>query len=335
MANPHIDNVNAYLQYEDDSDALQNCGFEIKSIPKSANCNHATADHQSNPGDEDYYNGIKDPTFLMHVSDCIRIWLIPRTALNINSILSDENDEDKRRQQLETWIKQFRTKMIVVDVGRIMRFAIYRGLDEVASYLMDHEDANLQQEDTLKRTAIFYAAGSRDLNILKYVAEKMGPERFQEGLSCQDIHKKTPLYYASKSHSVDNVEFLLTAGAVPDDTTLKYWSGPPRDSGGLREDDVTQIRLLFLLYNELKLYRRFPVYSESQDQLEFNTELFTVNDMQTNPEVLAQKQSLTWIHVPATNVSSNQVIIWSVLTNSRASSYLYEVSIFRSHFRLI
>ncbi|KIW94097.1 uncharacterized protein Z519_05413 [Cladophialophora bantiana CBS 173.52] len=171
-------NINAYLQYELGPDALQDEGCRviqecgIQDIPQSADSNYGSGTHnslprlpgageavptatdlQNSPGAESpvenmYSKGMEDSTFMMKLNDCIVIRLIPRKARPGSNI-------------------------VVVVIDRIMRFAIYRGFIDVSTYLIDHEDASLTAKATMNRTAIFYAAGIGDLNMLRYVFEKM------------------------------------------------------------------------------------------------------------------------------------------------------------------
>lgn len=218
--------------------------------------------------------------------------------------------DNERKTRLGKWIQSFRAQHTEVDIGRITRFAIYNGHCDLVQHLVVDEDATLRQRDKFGRSAISYAAIRHDPAMLEHVARNLGTDTVKREMGHQDEYKKTPLHYAMIYPSVVNVEFCLAAGAIPDKDLVASLSK-------IRDPDAQyEIRLLFTLYTQLKSCLNFLVYAEScepRSYTEKKVALFTLKELQTDPGLLTDVQSmeelrdskkgLTWIHIPWTNVS--------------------------------
>lgn len=142
------------------------------------------------------------------------------TAGKINQIIHQSPAE-----HFGPWIQYFNEKGFAVDINRILRLAILRLCFDAVQYLIDHQGASLEQVDIFNRSAIFYAVQLGNLNMLRYVADMLGPDSFQQGQKHYDIHKKTSWYYLVilDSPPVAVIDFLLANDSVPDEAALEAW----------------------------------------------------------------------------------------------------------------
>ena len=206
--------------------------------------------------------------------------------------------------RLKTWIQKFRDQNVPVDINRIVRYAISADRNDLVKYLVEDEGASLQQKDKFGRSTVFYAAAMIRPDMLGYIHGEMCDEIFGEEMNHQDEHKRIPCYYAAMVSSLGSVEYCLAAGARPADDDI--WETKLADPHGLDK----QIALLLTLYTRLKSYLKFPVYAESfKSEKERDRALSTIDSFLSDTEPLTKWQNissertLTWIHIPWTNVS--------------------------------
>jgi hypothetical protein len=218
-----------------------------------------------------------------------------------------------RLSDLKLWIQRFDNKNIVVDINRVTHLATHTGHIELIDYLVQTKGAKLEEKDNSGRSAIFYAAKSDSPETLKYVTRNFDGQALREQMNHKDADHWTPLHYAAMSSSLANVEICLDAGARPDGATLDALSTTASSPDYMSSTARPQIQLLLTMYSELKSYRDLPLYVEGSHTVNRYPALFTINQMQTEMDLMAPKGrprsergfgvNSTWIHVPWTNVS--------------------------------
>lgn len=210
-------------------------------------------------------------------------------------------------------MKGFHSKNVTVDIDRVARFAILAGWLIVAKDLVDEKGANLESRDVLGRSAIFYAAKSRNSSMLKYVGGIVGNDTLREEMSHHDTYGATPLHCAVMLPSRENAEFCLAAGADPDARTKADKSAVDLLLETTDCDQHNHIRLLLTLNAQLKSYLEIPIYVEGYEGYwKQGSDLFKINELQSDEGPLSSMldrtsspdhESLAWIHIPWTNVS--------------------------------
>ena len=223
------------------------------------------------------------------------------------------------KSSLQSWLKSCRDDNIAVDIGRVTRFAVFEGHQDVVEYLVDNEHAALGQTDKFGRSVVSYASYCHDSAMLEYVVRKLGLAKFRSEVRRRDEHNKTPLHYATMRPSLSNVAFCLAAGARPDEDLVASLSDPLGNQSYGRI--VDQFRLLFTLYTRLESYRDFPVHVMSSEYqhdkydkyLRRKKRLSTIKELPLNPDLFFEVKNtegqkppgrcMNWIHIPWTNVS--------------------------------
>ena len=211
--------------------------------------------------------------------------------------------------RLKTWIQKFRDQNVPVDINCIVRYASFVGRNGLVKYLVEDEGASLRQKDTKGRSAIFYAAAYRHVDMLEYIRGRLDYETFREEMSHQDENRRTPFYYAAIFSSLGNIDYGLAADARPADDDIR---GTKLAESSDVEDK--HIALLLILYTQLKSYLKFPVYAESfKSEEETDRGLSTIDSFlrdsealtkwQNKGNVVSSERTLNWIHIPWTNVS--------------------------------
>ena len=198
-----------------------------------------------------------------------------------------------RIKSLDSWIQMFGIKNIKVDINRVARFAIYYNKWDLVRYLVELQDAQLNQRDKLGRSAVFYAAACFNENMLIFVEGEVGTHTIREEMSHCDAFGATPLYYAAMSDWIDSVEFCLFAGARPNNVLVARQSQKRSVKVDFPVRASDEIGLLFTLYDQLRSYGDLPVYHGTRTRL-----LDFLTDRPIN-----EPDSQDWIHIPWTNVS--------------------------------
>ncbi|KAI0410198.1 hypothetical protein F5X98DRAFT_387866 [Xylaria grammica] len=175
-------------------------------------------------------------------------------------------------RQLKSWIQRCRKLKINLDVDRIARYAVCHKKQTVVEYLVDEEQANLTQRDTLGRSAIFYAVVKNSggavsgrtaadletdsLSTLSYISRYtlllMGDKsKIKDLLDQTDTcNRRTALHYAVVDTNLCGAELLLANNANLEMTDKK--AHKPIDLINPRASplDLLQLRLI-LEFNKL------------------------------------------------------------------------------------
>ncbi|KIW81600.1 hypothetical protein Z517_04626 [Fonsecaea pedrosoi CBS 271.37] len=240
-------------------------------------------------------------------------------------------------EELRSWLRAVEGQGYVVDIPRLLRYAVGRANLGMVKYLVEHEKADLRATDILERSVIFFAAACDDLQVLEYIAGKLKRiVSISKELARTDITGATPLYYARDFwHAAANAKYLLQTCAASDDRASLARAALELEVQRGKANDVvyTDWYNVLFLYGWLDLYLRFPVLSESWSRLRdsesfcTNKRLFTLrNLMSQNHWLLEQLEGIlldqynpesVWIHVPWTNGILVSAVLDSVVDNFR------------------
>ncbi|KAI0387169.1 hypothetical protein F5Y04DRAFT_288868 [Hypomontagnella monticulosa] len=118
-------------------------------------------------------------------------------------------DALKDEESLTSWMRKHRSLGIKFDTSRLARYALYHDKLQIVKYLVYEEQADLKQEDTLGRSAIFYAMwGPKSFQTWKYISRgESGVQKLLDRVDTRD--RRTALHYAVEHRSLEGIEFLL------------------------------------------------------------------------------------------------------------------------------
>ncbi|OAL39988.1 hypothetical protein AYO20_00901 [Fonsecaea nubica] len=238
-------------------------------------------------------------------------------------------------EELRSWLRAVEREGYVVDIPRLLRYAVAKERLSMVKYLVEHEKADLRATDTLERSVIFFAAACNDLQVLEYIAGKLKRiVSISKELARTDITGATPLYYARNFwHAAANAKYLLQTCAASDDRAWLARAALELEVQRGKANDVryTDWYNVLFLYRWLELYLHFPVLSESWSRLRnaesfcTNKRLFTLRNLVSQnhwlleqlDDILPDQYSpeLVWIHVPWTNGILVSAVLDSVVDN--------------------
>ncbi|OAG38454.1 hypothetical protein AYO21_07276 [Fonsecaea monophora] len=238
-------------------------------------------------------------------------------------------------QELRIWLRAVEGQGYVVDIPRLLRYAVGIASLGIVKYLVEHEKADLRTTDILERSVIFFAAACGDFQVLEYIAGKLKRNvSISKELARTDITGATPLYYARDIwHAAVNAKYLLRNYAASDDRASLARAALELEVQRGKANDVlcTDWCNVLFLYGWLDLYLRFPVLSESWSRLKdpesfcTNKRLLTLRNLMSQnhwlleqlDDILSDQYSpeLVWIHVPWTNGILVSAVLDSVVDN--------------------
>lgn len=239
-----------------------------------------------------------------------------------------------RPEEYKVWLREYRSYAHNPDIHRILRYAVWSSALDIAKQLMDHEGADLYQLDSLGRSAIFYATQAT-LDMLRYV---VSDQRFgfkEELLIKKDKSLQTPLHYAAKLDSRENLELLASKITIPH---IRDRIAPVVRE--LTREDSTSNESIWQSFIFKKLAFHYP-------QINFSVEYYTgcrtypkqlvhsIYDLQQDSNWTKYQPGFAiWVHVPATNVSA-RVVGYGNASDSSIAGYLprckHPVSLFVSN----
>ncbi|KAH0828283.1 hypothetical protein FOPE_00196 [Fonsecaea pedrosoi] len=215
-------------------------------------------------------------------------------------------------KELRNWLRAVEREGYVVDIPRILRYAVGYERLFMVKYLVKHEKADLRATDILERSVIFFAATCTNHRMLQYIAGKLKRiVSISKELARMDITGATPLYYArgfwhagalyytrgvwhagANYYARDvwhaaNAKYLLQTYAASEDRASLSRAALKLEMQRRKANDVLytdQDNILFL-YGWLDLYLRFPVLSEiwtrnrEWEAFDSNKRLFTLRNL--------------------------------------------------------
>jgi hypothetical protein len=221
-----------------------------------------------------------------------------RVVEKIDDIFTNMNcPESVKLNRLKTWLRKIRRTM-AVDIDRVARYAVLKGCREVVTYLSDREKADLKSRDVLGRSAIFYAASCMEFPMLETVTSIVGDQIVQAEMDRHDSCGFYPLHYAVEFSSIEVIEFCLLHGADVDTLSL----------GLLARLAEPAFSVLLELYRRPRPYLEYPIHIVSYGRRSKVWGYEKIKGVQAFLVTEARKtttnaKSVTWIHVPWTNVS--------------------------------
>ncbi|KAI0383199.1 hypothetical protein F5Y04DRAFT_250840 [Hypomontagnella monticulosa] len=118
-------------------------------------------------------------------------------------------------EDISPLIRECRSLNLRLDIDRLTRFAAYTNQLALVKYFVERKNANLTRQDSLGRSAIFYALWPLpDPEMLTYIMSKHWDMSVPRDINLQDVPKRrTLLHYASMLNHLPTIELLLDMGA--------------------------------------------------------------------------------------------------------------------------